>query len=89
MYSIIEPRETHERTTTKVRIKGVLKYGGVTERVKMVRKKFHMNRTELVRSIGIKSPLVSQMELGQVNVSWKTNSVSVRNGCAMKKGKAL
>ena len=45
----------------------------MADRIKMVREKFHMNRTEFAASIGITSSLVSQMELGKVNVSWKTS----------------
>lgn len=43
------------------------------ERIKEIRKMFHMNQTEFGTSVGITPSLISQMELGKANISWKTS----------------
>lgn len=45
----------------------------ITERIKQVREMFCMNKTEFARLVGITMSLISQMELGRANVSWKTS----------------
>ncbi len=42
------------------------------ERIKIVREAFLMNRSEFADSLGIANSMISQMEKGKANVSWKT-----------------
>ncbi len=42
------------------------------ERMKMVREMLHLNKSELAVCLGISCTLISMMELGKTNVTWKT-----------------